>query len=50
MINPAATLSVSTWTKVTDGQSAPGMVPVVSICLDLPSWLNTCNLSRLSLT
>ena len=50
MINPAATSSVSTWTKVTDGQSAPGMVTVVLILLDLQSRLNTCSLRCLSLT
>ena len=48
MINPAATSSVSTWTKVTDRQSAPGMVTVVSILLDLSSRLNTCSLSCLA--
>ena len=47
---PAATLSVSTWTRVTDGQTPLSLVAVVSMLLALPSQLNTCSLSRLSLT
>ena len=50
MIVPAATRSVRTWTRVTDGQSAPGLVTVVSILLALPSRLNTYSLNCMSFT